>query len=359
MKSIYKKLNVRNSLEALKAPDKKIKSYHYGLALLKSYLAFLVVVTHQFSRKSTKNTLILRITNDTSYHVPCFFVLSFYFSFKNLISFNKEKIINRFIRLLIPYIGWPFIILLINKIYNLKLGKKLPDTYEALKAQLIWGSGYIGQFWFQWNLIVSTLFFVIIMFVFRKNFQFILILIIILFYYIQYSGNNLAKYLNLKKNDIFTVGRIFEMIPLGVTGLTLGHYDIINKLHTFKFQSFTVSLLIYNFIQDYKVFSNIRGFYYQGIELNIKAICLVFIFSLFPSDRIQNKYLIKIFDLITRYSAGPFYLHISIRAYLFDYNDNIKKGTFLGIIINYLICYIISILGYKIFGKSLLRHLFC
>ena len=321
-------------MDTLKDPSKKIKSFHYGLALLKSYLAFLVIVTHQFSRKTTKNLLILRLTNDTSYHVPCFFILSFYFSFKNFLLLKKDKIINRFIRLLIPYIGWPFIILLINKIYNIKLEKKLPDTYEVLKSQLIWGTEYIGQFWFLWNLIVSTLFFVIIMFIFRKIFQFILILVLILFYYYQYSGNNLVKNLNLKKNDIFTFGRMFEMIPFGVTGLTLGHYDIINKLHEFKFQTFILSLLIYNFIHCYKVFTNIKGFYYQGIGLNIKAICIIFIFSLFPSDRIKNKYLIKILDLLTHYSAGPFYLHLSIKAYLLDYIDDIKKGTFLGIIIN-------------------------
>ena len=359
MKSIHKQLIVKNSFPKSNVSINKLKSFHYGFGILKSYLAFLVIVSHQFKRNTTKNVLILRITNNIGYHVPCFFILSFYFSFKNLLSIKKANIINRFIRLLIPYFGWPIIILLINKIYNKIFDKKLPDTYEALKSQLILGSTYINQFWFQWNLIVSTLFFLIIIFIFRKNFQFILILILILFYYIQYSGNNFVNNLNLRKNDKFTVGRMFEMIPLGVTGLTLGHYDIINKLYTIKFQTFIISLLIYNLIRDYKIFSNIKGFYYQGIELNIRAVCIVFIFSLFPSEKIKNKFLIKILDLITHYSAGPFYLHLSLKAYLLNYNDNIKNGTFLGIIINYLICYNISILGYKMFGKTFLKYLFC
>lgn len=357
MNSIGKKLDVNSSFEPLKDSAKRVKIFHYGFGILKSYLAFLVIVSHQFRRNTTKNLLILRITSNINYHVPCFFILSFYFSFDNLLSLKKQKLINRFKRLLIPYFGWPFIILLINKIYNIKLGKKLSDNYEALKSQLIWGSGYIGQFWFQWNLIFSTLFFVIIMFIFKKHFQFILILILIIFYYIQYSGNDLANYINLKKNEIYTVGRIFEMIPLGVTGLTLGNYDIINKLRKFKFQTFILSVLVYNLIQDYKVFSDIKGFHYQGIGLNFEAICIIFIFSLFPSKRIKNKFLIKILDLITHYSAGPFYLHLSIRAFLLDYNGDIKNGTFLGIIINYLICYNISILGFNIFGKTFLKHL--
>ena len=257
-----------------------------------------------------------------------------------------------------PYIGWPFIILGINKIYNEKLKKKLPDNLRALKSQLAWGQGYIGQFWFQWDLIVTLLLFIIIIFIFRKHHLFILQLILILFYYFQYTGNYFQKYLKVKKNNRYTIGRMFEMIPLGVTGFIIGYCDIINRLHKYKFQTFVISYFVYYFIGGYNVFLNIKGFCYQGIGLNIKSICIIFIFSLFPSEKIKNKYTNKILTLITNHSAGIFYLHLSIKAYLRDYNDNIKKGTFLGVIITYLICYIISLLGHIIFDGTILKHLF-
>ena len=62
--------------------------------------------------------------------------------------------------------------------------------------------------------------------------------------------------------------------------------------------------------------------------------------------------------IINNYSAGVFYLHVSIRFYFADIFDDIKKGTFFGIIINYIICYFISYIGIILFGKTLFRHLF-
>ena len=86
---------------------------------------------------------------------------------------------------------------------------------------------------------------------------------------------------------------------------------------------------------------------------------IIFIFSLFPNETMTNKYLNKLIFLITKYSAGIFYLHLSIKKYLKDYNTNVKNGTFLGTIFNYIICYSISSLGDIIFGKTHLKYLFC
>ena len=42
-------------------------------------------------------------------------------------------------------------------------------------------------------------------------------------------------------------------------------------------------------IADYNIFTNINSRnYYAGINLNIQSICLIFIFSLFPSFLITN-----------------------------------------------------------------------
>lgn len=352
-------VELHNSVYPIKKPIKDIKLFNYGLAILKSYLAFLVVISHQFSRKTTKNKIILKLTSGINYHVPCFFIMSFYFMCNNLLSLNLKKIVNRFIRLFTPYIGWPFIILVINKIYNKMLKKSLPDSFEILKLQLMWGAPLVPQFWFQWDLIVTTLIFVIIIFAFRKHYLFILQLILIFSYHCQYTRNYFKKYLHLNQHNIYTIGRMFEMFPLGITGFILGSYDIIKIIHPIKFQAFALSFLIKKFIEDCKVFSGLGGFLYQGIKLNIRSMCIIFIFSLFPNETMTNKYLNKLIFLITKYSAGIFYLHLSIKKYLKDYNTNVKNGTFLGTIFNYIICYSISSLGDIIFGKTHLKYLFC
>ena len=352
-KKTYKKLKVSHSIK----PNKKI--YDYGLGILKTFLALLVVAAHQFSRNTTKNETILTIYDNRNIHVPSFFIMSFYFTCHNLLSLNPKKILNRFVRLLIPYIGWPIIILQINRKYNQKFRTKLPDSIEALKLQLYWGKGYIGQFWFQWDLMATTLLFLLIIFIFRKNCLFVLILILILFYYFQYSGNYFQKYLPLQKNNIHTILRMFEMVPLGVTGFIIGYFNIINKINKYKFQTLVISYITYHIVNNYQLFRKVKISLYSGIEFNIKSICAIFIFSLFPSDKITDKYLQKVFNLLANYSAGPFYLHISIRNYCNKFIDEIKNKTFLGTVYNFLICYSISVVGDLIFGKTPLKYLFC
>lgn len=349
-KKAYKRLKVIK-------PNKKI--HDYGLGILKTFLAVLVIAAHQFSRNTTKNEIILKIYDNRNIHVPSFFIMSFYFTCHNLLSQNPKKILSRFVRLLIPYIGWPIIIKQTNRIYNQKYKTKFPDSIEILKSQLFWGHEYLSQFWFQWDLIVTTLLFLLIILIFRKNCLFILILILILFYYCQYSGNYFQKYLPIQKNNKYTILRMFEMVPLGVTGFIIGYFNIINKINKYKFQTLVISCITYHIVNNYQLFRIVKITLYSGIELNIKSICAIFIFSLFPSDKITDKNLQKVFNLLTNYSAGLFYLHIPIRNYGSKYIDEIKNQTFLGIVYNFLICYSISVVGDLIFGKTPLKYLFC
>ena len=110
MKSRYKKIKIKTSKPEKHDSITIIKPFNYGFAILKSILAFLVIIAHQFKSNSTQNKLILNITRERYFHVPCFFIMSFYFMFNTLYSLNPKKIFIRIIRLLIPYIGWPLII---------------------------------------------------------------------------------------------------------------------------------------------------------------------------------------------------------------------------------------------------------
>ena len=98
---------------------------------------------------------------------------------------------------------------------------------------------------------------------------------------------------------------------------------------------------------------------FQGIDLIIQSISIVFIFSLFPSEKIKNEFISKFLIIITNYTAGVYYLHVPIHWYFEDYIDSIKNRTFIGAIINYLICYFICFIGIKIFGKTPIKYLFC
>ena len=361
-KDLIQKRKIIHKQKKLKIKTKANKQFNYGLALLKSILAFLVVIRHNFDPRSTKNKIILKITSrNILFHVPSFFIMSFYFMYKNLLSLNPKIILNRFMRLLIPYIGWPIIIFNINRFLNKYFNKKLKDSYLLLKYQFLYGGAqFLLTFWYSWNLIAITLLFILIIFIFRKHALFILQIILICSYVVQYTEyhykNIFLKYPNYNK---FVIASLFESIPFSVTGFTLGYYKILDILKRHKIKSFILSIIIYKVIIDYNIFTRIKGVVFQGIDLNIQSICIIFIFSLFPSEKIKNEYLSKFLIIITNYTAGVYYLHVPIHWYFEDYIDSIKNRTFIGAIINYLICYFICFIGIKIFGKTPIKYLFC
>jgi len=91
--------------------QKLIKNkYNFGLGLLKCILAFSVIRSHCFNYKSTKNKIILFLFNKRRVHVPSFFIMSFYFLYKDLILLEFNLFVIRLERLIIPYIGWPIIV---------------------------------------------------------------------------------------------------------------------------------------------------------------------------------------------------------------------------------------------------------
>lgn len=348
----YKEINIVKK-------DKK-KSINYGLAILKAILAYLVVVHHCFHQQTTKNKFILEFTKERFLHVPSFFILSFYFMSKNLLSLNPKIILNRFLRLLIPYIGWALIILKINHLFNNKFHQKLKDSYSDLKIQLLWGTSYIGQFWFLTDLMIMTLMFILIIFIFRKHSLYALQLLLILSYINQYNKNIYKKYfLKCPKYNKRTISYFFVSITFAVTGYTLGYYKVLDILQKYKIKTLILSVIIYNIVVDYNIFTDTRFMPYQGIDLNIQCICIIFIFSLFPSDKIKNKYFLKFLIIITNYTAGVFYLHLSIKRYLNIFFKSIKNYTFTGVIIIYIFCYLICLVGMMILGKTPLKYLFC
>ena len=75
----------------------------------------------------------------------------------NLLSLKPKIILNRLMRLLIPYGGWPIIIWIINHYWNKKYNSNFAVSFEELKLQLLWGHNfriyiYCLRFLFKLNL---------------------------------------------------------------------------------------------------------------------------------------------------------------------------------------------------------------
>ena len=143
-------------------------------------LSFLIVLVHFYVNKKSKFYFFL--FQNLSYYVPSFFFISFYFSYKPFTSKNVEKIKERFIRILIPYMGWPILFWLKNNylyyIFKIKENIFIKNFYY----QLLVGCGIHGIFWFLFNLLFISILFVIIIFLFNRNYIYILFLITVLSY---------------------------------------------------------------------------------------------------------------------------------------------------------------------------------
>ena len=234
-----------------------------------------------------------------------------------------------------------------------RFGKKIL-LYDLIN-QLLWGETFIAQFWFLWDLFFITILFFIIIFLFRNNHLLILQLLGILSYVLQYSNYNLIFYQTFGKNCL---GRFAEMVPYATTGFTFGTYKIIDYLHKCKYNTIILSLLIFILTDKYEVFVIPNGISYSGIKYNIRAICLIFLFSLISLEYIKNKLLLNIFKELSNYTAGVYYLHWSVFLYFKSFIKDIEKGTFLGCFYNYLICYMICFISMRFVRKTLFKYLF-
>ena len=335
----------------------QLHPFNFGFTLLKSILAFDVIISHCYNTNSSRNNIIIFITRRRKVHVPSFFMLSFYFNYNTLISSNTKKKIDRLIRLLIPFVLWPIIVFVFcNLISTYRQFPKL-TSFDVLIYQLLTGQGQeLFHFWYLFDLIFTTLLFMGIIKLFRKKYLFIINLLLIFSYYLQYSEYN-KKIIPYFRN-IEGLKRENELLPFAVVGFTLNALNVLKILENYKFNSFIMCILIYNLTIDNEIFRNIFGISYHGIKLNVLAVCIVILFSLFPSNKIKNKKLINILKLITNYSGGIFYLHQLVQFFFKPYYNNIRNGTFTGIIQIYFISYIISVIGANIFYKTKLKFLF-
>ena len=136
--------------------NSKPKNINLGIELLRFVLCLWVVIIHCSDIKSRHRKYLER-----KFHVPTFFLLSFYFYYPTILKRIIIKIHFRFQRLLYPYIFWSIISFFLQNILAKYTSFGISKDYLSLKdfyLQILTGSKYYKIFWFQFNLIFFTLF---------------------------------------------------------------------------------------------------------------------------------------------------------------------------------------------------------
>ena len=174
----------------------------------------------------------------------------------------------------------------------------------------------------------------------------------------QYNLKNYYKFYHLGMPRSYAIGRIIELIPYSSLGFFISNLEIFKFLTKFRLKTVIICIYFLYFLLNYQTFNIIQGYEYQGIKLIFVSLCIFISFEMFPSHKINNTIIIKIVKILTKYTAGVYYLHRKISEYITPYIKSIRKRTLKGCLITYLICYFISFMAGITLGKTKFRHLF-
>ena len=284
-------------------------------------------------------------------------IISFYFSYKTFFTIDMNKIRQRLIRILIPFIIIPIIDLGTRTFSsNLKILSNIKIHITYLLLQYLTGYMTYVFLWFLQMMIFLTLLFIILFYFCKKNCLMILQLLIVISYWFQYSEKNF-KIFYLYKPYIRSFSHIAEMIPLASIGLIFGYFQLIQKLQSNKKRYMFYSFILFYFINNYNIFGEFRGFPYSGIKNSIAAICLFIFFSLIPFQIINAK-ILQLIKIITRHTGGIYYFQGIIFNILKDITFYKKNSYFFKCITIYIFGYLLSFTGTLIFRKNKLKYLF-
>ena len=333
------------------------KNFYYGIQILRMICSYLIVQLHCFNFALTKDKILLKLLYGAWIYVTIFFILSLFFSHRTLISKDFSKIKLRFQRLLTPYIIWPILFYFIRILLYFKDKTKFYKIKQLL-GQLIIGFGIESVFWFQFNLIMAHLIFIIIIFLFKKNYLYYIQLIGILgflFYPTKYHTKFFFKY-NIC--IVRTIGCTCRILISTSIGFSIAEFNIINYLQKKK-----IKTLIFCFLALYLAnelyYVEKRGLFIELIVCDVVAICTVFIFFLISFNcKFKDKIILAI-QILTNYTCGIFCIHKKMRDILCYLNIlNNRNVKIKECILIYLLSYIVSFVGIKILGKTKLKYLF-
>ena len=334
------------------------KRINIGIQILRMISCFGVITTHCYNLNWNKRLQYYLYVNPL--HVPNFMFISFYFYYNPLLTRIIRKIIQRFERLLIPYLIWSFLFGLINNICLYLFGFCKYGRYISIKDylyQIIIGERYFFVFWYSTVLLFLSLIFTIIGFSFKEHFLFT----IQLFGFILYALHRSSIYIFLVKNNLMNISFIltFRFAPISVFGLTLGSFDIIANMKQFYIKNIIINVISLYYLVKFRIFKFNEEYIYPDVDTNIiSSINFFIIFALIPFDKILNEKIIVIIAHITNYTGGIYYLHLFMRFYLKNIFEEVRRKTFIGIFIIYFITYLVCYIGNKVFKKSKIKYLF-
>ena len=214
------------------------------------------------------------------------------------------------------------------------------------------GNGIAGVFWFSYNLIFISLMLGIIIFIIKNNIVFLLISSIPIYLYNNSDYYN-NFFLNYKKIVVFSNRPLASTYILGVIGFSLSHFKMIDKIKKKNFfliiccSTFSILFILY--------YEKVNKFHFSSYLFSISLIVL---FTNLPFYKLKIENITK---QISLHTGGIYYIHKNINLLIhkhFILKYNLRTGTITICIVDYLICYMLCFIGFRIIKKNKLKYLF-
>ncbi len=331
-----------------------VKEYNWGIALIKAFMCFEVVLYHCW-REEHYAWFLKPFDLFGVFAVPVFMLISFYLTYNHYLEKNFEYARKRFFRLLWPQIGWTVIYGLFLKLYGLIFKCDGIENWSDLLWQLLLGhSEKINpSMWYQFVLIVITAVFIFVFyFSSEKTSVFIISLISIFCIWLQYTGINYDYFSRFSFEVRYPLGRLTEMIPYAGIGIIFAYANKNINLKK-KYWILLIPVLIGGISKLGLLLPNTQGFGYCGLtKISITSFIVLFVLMI-PVEKIIINPIRKIVEILAKYALGVYCSHRLVAKYLFEIlqEEGIETGTFLQSVWIYILSLMFCCLIAKVFGE--------
>ena len=340
-------------------PDQNY-ALNYGVALLKIWMSFQVVLAHFWHAEDVKLLHLKPFATLGGLPVTVFMFIAFIFSEKFIVERNSQKLHSRLFRLIVVHVSWTliyFVFYLAGAVFAGKgtfAGQNAKSIAVSFLAQLFLGSTINPPMWFHIDLIILTLAFWLIFYKFPEKTAFILLSCCVIFAVAaKYTGLNFLAFGNIPYAfNKYTLGRLCEMIPVAGSGLIFARFNLMEKLSRHRTAAMIVSVVLGIAVYAAKFPVPAQGFMYQKIYVDIAAILMTIFFWLLPFDNISST-VKRLIAGISRLTLGVYCMHMLVGTCIMI-AAGYQKATFSFVecLMIYAVCLAVGFILSLILGKN-------
>lgn len=322
----------------------KSNKINLGINILRMWMAFEVILLHRMSWKGYDDLFFDFLKSCELFSVPVFVIIAFYFGAKTIESKDATRIGRRFVRLIIPQVGWALVCWIVYVLTDIIFMHHLDHSFSDLLIAIISGcrQNTNPSTWFQAVLILLTGFYCAAFKVLRNRHAWIFVVFsFLLALFIQFDGSYFRFFSDKPYELLNTIGRVFEIMPFAAVGLLLSHFKVYEKLMKRRYIVICLSLLMF-FAGFHITFPNVEDFF-GGIYPLYMALFLFLIFLFLPLEDIDDRYE-NVIQTASRFTLGIYCSHrlaYGILDIIYEITG-ITPGSFAKCLITYAVCYAVS-----------------